>query len=387
MQWCTNLRVLISVVFKQVSDYKTPIILDTGSGLMKAGFASQDLPITIFPTVIGWPKYEDVLSGEVERDVYIGHEAQHMRGVLTLEYPIKHGVFTDWDDLQKIWHHTFCHQLRVDPQEHPVLLTETAGNSHQNRKQMVEIMFEVFNVPFAYVAVQAVLALFSTGRTTGLVFDSGDGVSLTVPVYEGYSLPHVMQRLHLAGRDVSECLRMLLQERGYFFRTTAEQEIVREIKEKCCYIAQGDAALQNLETHYTLPDGQVITIGSERVRAPEVLFRPELIGRDHYGIHESVFHSVLLCDVDLRKTLVGNIVLSGGNTLFPGLPMRLQNEIASMAALDLSDGVHVVSPADRDFAVWSGGAALANLASFNSAWISREEYDEFGSDIVHRKCF
>ncbi|XP_078398564.1 actin, aortic smooth muscle isoform X4 [Cetorhinus maximus] len=339
---------------KEESD-ATAVVLDTGSGLMKAGFANQDLPTTIFPTVIGRPKYENVCRGRNRQDFYIGHDAQHMRGILSLHYPLEHGIVTNWDEIEKI-------------------------------------MFEVFNVPFSYVAMQAVLALYSSGRTTGITLDSGDGVTHTVPVYEGYSLPHAVQRLNLAGRDLTEYLRKLLKERGYSFNTSAEQEIVRDIKEKHCYVAEDyEAELGGLENgeelNYTLPDGQIITIGNERFRAPEILFRPEVIGRDHYGIHESLLRAIILCDVDLRQTFAANIILSGGNTMLTGLSARVQKEISSMLPLDLSKYVHVTSPANRDFTVWSGGAALANSSAIECAWINREEYYEFGPKIVHRKCF
>ncbi|KAK5880532.1 hypothetical protein CesoFtcFv8_023550 [Champsocephalus esox] len=151
---------------QQMTDFKTPIVLDTGSGLMKAGFADQDLPNIIFPTIIGMPKYEEIMNGNLERETYIGHEAQHMRGVLALRHPIKNGIIRNWDDMEKIWQHTF-QQLGVDPDNHPVLLTEAAMNPLGNRQRMVEIMFECFNVPFTYVAMQAVLALYAAGRSTG----------------------------------------------------------------------------------------------------------------------------------------------------------------------------------------------------------------------------
>ncbi|XP_072355897.1 uncharacterized protein [Scyliorhinus torazame] len=380
------------VSLMKVCDYNIPIVLDTGSGLMKAGFANQDLPTAIFPTVFGRPKYESVCRGRHQQDFYIGHDAQHMRGVLSLHYPLEHGIVTDWEEIEKIWHHTFYRQLRVDPQEHPILLTEAAMNPHQNRERMVEIMFEVFNVPFSYVAMQAVLALYSSGRTTGITLDSGDGVTHTVPVYEGYSIPHAIQRLNLAGRDLTEYLRKLLKERGYSFNTSAEREIVRDIKEKHCYVAEDyEAELGSLENgaelNYTLPDGQIITIGHEMFRASEILFKPELIGRDHYGIHESLLRAIILCDIDLRQTFAANIILSGGNTMLTGISARVQKEISSSLPLDLSKHVHITSPANRDFTVWSGGAALANSSAIECAWISREEYYEFGPKIVHRKCF
>uniref|UniRef100_A0A9J7Y0F1 Si:ch211-241j12.3 n=1 Tax=Cyprinus carpio carpio TaxID=630221 RepID=A0A9J7Y0F1_CYPCA len=369
-----------------MSDYKTPIVLDTGSGLMKAGFADQDLPTTVFPTVIGRPKYEEVMNGSVERELYVGHDAQHMRGVLTLKYPIRNGIVSNWDEMEMIWHHAF-QQLCVSPEDHPVLLTEAAMNPLQNRQRSVELMFEAFSVPLAFVALQAVLALYASGRTTGVVLDSGDGVSHTVPVFEGYCLPHAVQRFDLAGSHVTLQLQKLLLEQGVCMQTSAELEIVREMKERCCCVALDyDAELKSAsEVHYTLPDGRIVSLASERFRAPEILFRPELIGRDHYGMHESVFRSILQSDIDLRRSFVGNVLLSGGNTLLPGLPARLRQEMRLLCPADLS--VSVSSPSDRDFSVWRGGAALANMADLSSAWISADEYEEFGPQIVFRKCF
>ncbi|XP_073709140.1 uncharacterized protein [Garra rufa] len=377
---------------RQMSDYKTPIVLDTGSGLMKAGFADQDLPTTVFPTVIGRPKYEEVMNGSLDRELYVGHDAQHMRGVLTLKYPIRNGIVSNWDEMEMIWRHAF-QQLCVSPEDHPVLLTEAAMNPLQNRQRMVELMFEAFSVPLTFVAVQAVLALYASGRTTGVVLDSGDGVSHSVPVFEGYCLPHAVQRFDLAGSHVTLQLQKLLLEQGVCMRTSAELEIVREMKESCCCVALDyDAELKSTgnaasEMPYTLPDGRIVSLATERFRAPEILFRPELIGRDHYGMHENVFRSILQSDIDLRRSFVGNILLSGGNTLLSGLPTRLQQEIRLMCPADLSECVRVISPSDRDFSVWCGGAVLANMPDLCSAWISADEYEEFGPQIVFRKCF
>ncbi|KAI3364123.1 hypothetical protein L3Q82_010801, partial [Scortum barcoo] len=335
---------------------------------------------------------EEIMNGNLERQTYIGHEAQHMRGVLALKHPIKNGIIHNWDEMEKIWHHTF-QQLCAGPEDHPVLLTEAAMNPLENRQRMVEIMFECFSVPFTYVAMQAVLALYAAGRCTGVMFDSGDGVSHSVPVFEGYCLPHAVQRFPLAGRDVTMNLTKLLQEQGVCMRTTAEMEITREMKEKCCFVplnyeaemSQGGSSCK--EMHYTMPDGKIVTLCTERFRAPEILFKPELIGQDHYGMHESVFKSILSSDTDLRRSFLGNIILSGGNTLLPGLPERLQAEIKGLVPTDMGDSVRVTSPKDRDFSVWSGGAVLANLPTFSSAWISQEEYEEYGPQIVFRKCF
>merc|ERR1740122_436088 len=296
------------------------------------------------------------MVGMAQKDAYIGDEAQSKRGILKLSYPIEHGIITSWDDMEKIWHHTFYNELRISPEEHSILLTEAPLNPKANREKMTQIMFETFSVPSMYVAIQAVLSLYASGR------------------------------------DLTQYMMKILTERGYSFTTSAEREIVRDMKEKLAYVAEDyEAELakadtsSDLEKNYELPDGQVITVGAERFRCPEVLFQPNFIGKESEGIHKLAYESIMKCDVDIRRDLYTNTVLSGGTTMFPNIDVRLTKEMTALAPASIK--VKIVAPPERKYSVWIGGSILSSLSTFQEMWISKDEYDESGPGIVHRKCF
>lgn len=370
----------------------TAVVIDNGSGICKAGFATESLPRIVFPSIVGRARHLNVILESAINDCVIGEAAIRKRGILTLKYPIEHGIVTNWSDMEKIWKHTY-EALAVESDAHPVLLTEPPMNPKKNREKMTEIMFETFRVPALYVAIQAVLSLYATGRTIGIVADSGDGVTHTVPIYEGYALPHASMRLNLAGRDLTEYLGKLLMDRGVSMTTSAEREIVRDIKEKLCYVAANfDEELEEFNVHkneeqqiYELPDGHKINIGNEAFRCPEALFKPSLLGQEGAGLHEAIYASIAGCDMDLRRDMYANVVLSGGTSMFRNIEVRLQQDIARMAPSTMR--VKIIADPERCFAVWSGGSVLASLSSFQNMWIDAAEYDEVGPSIIHRKCF
>nr|QGN00871.1 ActL2 [Drosophila algonquin] len=376
----------------------TPVVIDNGSGMCKVGFGGDDAPTAIFPSIVGRPRHMSAMFGIGIKnslggiaEAYVGDEAQKSRGVLALKYPIERGNVVDWTDMERIWDYSFRNVLKVAPDEHPVLLAEAPLNHKDNRERLTQIMFEKFGTPALYLAVQAVLTLYASGRTTGMVVDSGDGVTYSIPIFDGQALPHGISRMELAGRDLTDYLMRILYECGSSFHTTAEREIVRDLKEQHCYVAldfqremHNSSASTTLEQTYHLPDGQVLSVASERFRCPEALFQPSLLGMESGGIHETTYKSILKCDVDIRKDLYSNIVLSGGTTMFAGLPERLQKEMSVLAPSTMR--IKIDAPSQRNFSVWLGGSILSSLTAFQHMWVSKADYDEVGPDVVNRKC-
>jgi actin len=305
-------------------------VIDWGQGMVKAGFAGDDSPRAVFPTMVGRVRHTIAAMVNIgEKEIYCGDEAMSMRGMLSNRHPMVRGAIADWNDLRHLLHHTFYNELRIAPSEHPLLLAlaPSAADNAGARERLATMLFEHFEVQSLYIAMPAVLALYSTGRTTGVVLDSGDGVTHAAPIYEGCSLAHAVQRQQLAGQDVNDALADMVTERGYSFTTSAEREIVRDIKEKLAYVAldfeqemRTVAKSSALERSYELPDGHLVTIGSERFRCAEVLFQPSLIGLELDGVHEMLYRSVVKSDIDIRRVLFENIVLSGGSTMFAASP-------------------------------------------------------------------
>ncbi|XP_067327573.1 actin, cytoplasmic A3a-like [Anolis sagrei] len=351
----------------------------------KAGFAGHDSLSVIFPSVVG-------RSSGAEKDFYVGTEAQSKSDILTLNYPMEYGYIYNWDDMEKIWHHTFYNELRVAPEEHSVLLTEEIINLKGSRERMTQIMFETFNTPAIYVAIREVLSLYASSRTTGLVLNIRNDYGHIVPIYEGQVLQCALIHYHMCGEDLTNYLLKLLTKRGYSFTTAARGEMVRDIKEKLCYVALDfeqematAASLTSLEKRYEMPDGKVITIGNECFRCPEALFQPCLMGQELDSTPESLFNTIMKCNIDVRPDLYANTVLAGGSTMFPGFAERMHSEMTALTPKNMK--INIIDPPEHKNSVWIGGSRLASLSTFRHMCISKEEYDEAGPSIVRRKGF
>jgi len=316
----------------------------------------------------------------------VGYYHSAKQGILSMKFPVEHGVVTNWDDAEKIWHNTFYNELRVAPDEHRVLMTEPPLNPKANREKLTQIMFETFNVPAFYLACSSSLAIYASGRTTGVVVDIGHEDFTVSALYEGYLLPHSVQRTEVGGGSMVQYLQKILTERGYSFTTSSEREMIRDVMEQTAYVAldEEQESVSDCAATYKLPDGQVIELDTERYRCCETLFHPEMLGLESDGLHRAVFNCIMKCDVDIRKDLYNNIVLSGASSLLPGLEERLKKEVSALAP-DTMD-VKIIAAAERKYMTWIGGSILASLSTFEDMWITKEEYDQVGPSIVHRKC-
>ncbi|XP_061457909.1 uncharacterized protein LOC133372838 [Rhineura floridana] len=363
------------------------VIIDNGSGVCKAGISGEQAPRTVVATVVGYPKSQAIMFGPVQRESYVGKGAQAKRGILSFKYPVEHGIVTSWDDMEKIWRYIYRHGLRIRARERPVLVTEAPLNPAPNREKMTEVMFENFQVPAMFVGLQALMALYAAARTTGLVLDSGDGVTLTVPIYKGHCLLHAISRMNFAGRDITRHLATLLLESGHSFLSSAEKEIVKDIKENLCYVAlDPDCQKDKRLVHkYTLPDGNPIKIGDQLFRAPESLFKPADAGATAPGIHQMILDSVIRCDGSIHQTIWRNVIMAGGSTLFSGLRERLLKELQML--VPTGTPTKVEAPEERMHSVWIGASVLTSLASFRDMWVTQQEYKEVGPTVLQKKCF
>jgi actin len=350
------------------------IVLDSGSYETRAGAVAEQ-PQLVFPTIVGFPKQGD------DANTYFGHEAREHKKTHLIRRPVEHGIVTNFEHMDKIWRHVF-QKLECTPSENTVILTEHVVNPKPNREKTTQIFFEDYEVPALYLAPQEVLALRASNRTTGLILSSGYSVTHAVPILDGNVLRHGVKHMDMGGREVTYYLQQLLEDRGYSFPTNDDILQLDKIKAQMCVMSKTKETTEETVLEYELPDGRVIKVGNERAKAPEVLFDMEPIGLTHAALADIAVLAVKACDLELQPRLFQNIVINGGNTMFEGIAYRVNKEIQT-----LHEKIIVTAPENRINAAWQGGAMIASEPGFKDKCMTKEEYEETGPLLVHRKCF
>ncbi|EFC50487.1 hypothetical protein NAEGRDRAFT_29502 [Naegleria gruberi] len=372
-----------------------PLVIDQGTGMTKVGFAGDDMPLLLLPTVMA----PDELHSDPHHSKFNFNEKRDMRMLSSLHFPMERGVVDDWDMMERIYESIYVNQkINTAPENQPLLISEACENPKENRYHMAEILFEKYKVPSIYIASQPVLSLYSTGKSSGLVVEIGHGVSQTVPIFEGFPLYHAIVKSEFGGLDITNYLRQLLEKNKRYeelinYNTIAGYKILTEMKEKLCYISQNIAEEQyNVGlSEYVLPDRKVIQITHEAYKCPEALFYPKLAGKTNmFGVHEALFHVYDKSDDYIKQILMDNIVLAGGSTMFTGFKERLIAEFSRILTEKTGSSritdKNVRAENDRVFGSWIGGSILASLPTVQNLWITRQEYDEH-HDAIFSRCY
>uniref|UniRef100_A0A8H7N8A5 Actin n=1 Tax=Bionectria ochroleuca TaxID=29856 RepID=A0A8H7N8A5_BIOOC len=370
------------------------IVIDNGSHTIRGGLSGEKTPSAVFPSLISRRRDTSAFIAQGQIDWYAGEEVDESRiGFSPPRHPVDNGIITNADDMELLWKYLFDKKLQCDTEDSSILLTEPALNSKGSREKAATALFEYFNIGALNLSTQESLALCASGRNTGLIVDSGLYSTRIVPIYEGLALRHGIQRLDIGGQQMTDYFIQTLQDSGNGLETRRERALAANIKEEYCYVAQGfegeARAFQEghsllTETGYTLVDGKRITVGKEKVLAPEVLFQPHLMGLNgEAGIQHLAAASIAKSDVSIKDNLYGNIVLAGGSSMFPGIESRMQAEMTRLFPSPAKVGVH--ASAERKHSAWIGGAMLSSLSTFRSMCILAAEYDEIGPGIVHRR--
>lgn len=368
------------------------VIVDIGSGVVKAGFSGEDGPRSVFSSVVGIPKMPGLLVGMEQRERYVGDDALSKLEIMNFVSPMKKGEIVDWEKYETLMHYLFYSELKIVPEESSILITEAPLNSKENRAKLAETLFETFNVERIHIANTAMLGLYSYGKTSGMVLDSGFGVTSCVPVYEGFPLPHASLKISFGGENLSESLLSMISHYiNKNYKGIKGRLLADDIKEKLGYVALNSEEeekhfLENLgkEMDYHLPDGNKISLGPELFKHSELLFRPN--NDSQLSVSQIIIDCITKCDQDILGDIQENICLTGGTTLFKGFPDRLRNEL--LQTLNMNS-FNLVYSQERQFSNWIGGSIISSLSNFNFMWVSKQEYDEIGNalEAIESKCF
>lgn len=369
------------------------IVLDIGSYNTRAGFAGDDAPRAVFPSVVGDPKYNLAMVGMGAKSFYVGDEAESMRGRLKLCRPVKHGRIENFDYWERLLHHAYFNELRVEPESHPVIFSVPLQSPHEYEQRYAQELFEIFDVP-ALAGVRApVLSLYASGRGSGIVVEIGHGLTQIVPIWQGVIIDEATVVSKLAGSAITDYLATLTTQTSNHLVSPASADLLFDIdkmKRNCCYVASDfetemtdyQCSAQKYKD-WTFSDGRVHTLCNERILAPEVLFKPKLGGHESLSITQLIFKSIMLSPMDIRRDLYTNIILSGATTLTPGLPERIEAELKALIPQGMV--CKVVAPPERAYSTWIGGSIVGSLSTWTSRLYTKAQYDEDGP--MHIRSF
>ena len=375
---------------KPQNKYST-VVIDAGSGLIKAGFGGEDGPRSIFNSIVGTPKQMELMVGMELQNRYVGDNAIARYEIMNFSYPIQRGEVTDWDKYENLMHYLLYSEMRVVPEEISILITEGPRTSRKNREKLTEILFETFNVKRLHIANSSMVGLYSYGKTSGLIVDSGYNVTSTVPVYEGYPLAHASLKINIGGEDLSKNLLSMIQNNlDETYVDMKGRFLADDIKEKLGFVLLNqDDADDVKDSTYELPDGKKIELGSELYKANEILFNPDEDIQKEKGVmplKNMVVDSINKCDDEIKNDIKENICLTGGTTLLKNFPEKLKNEIS-----DSSEGINFNLSAEQErlFSTWIGGSIVSSLDNFQYMWVSKKEYNDNGKNllVIDSKCF
>ena len=366
---------------------KTPIIIDIGTSSIKAGLSGQEKPSLIFPNYFGEMKYSKSVGSWKDDDKkhIIGNDCNKYFGVVKLKYPLSHGIFNNSKDISSIFDYIYSNldMSITEIKEHPVLIAEPLLNPQENRRNIAKVLFDTYKIEQIFFASQPILSLFSTSSTSGAVLESGDGVTQSCIIYEGYTIPGSFKRINLGGKEVTEYLQYLLNKKGLELRNSDGFQITKKIKEELCEICSPENENKLEPKNYTLPDDSILEIGDERRLAPEILFNPLIREYEYPGIQEILAESINKTNVDLKLQLYGSILLSGGNTNIKGMKERIYKEIKKLAPNKAKIRLH--TPSNPENCCWIGGNIISSLEISKEMWISVKEYMEKGENILHTR--
>eukprot|EP00924_Labyrinthula_sp_SR-Ha-C_P000040 snap_masked-scaffold_60-processed-gene-0.11-mRNA-1 protein AED:0.20 eAED:0.22 QI:0/-1/0/1/-1/1/1/0/361 len=338
---------------------KKVIVMDLGSYRLRTGYAGEEAPLVRIRTVLGRQEFYSMFGFLEYAQLYFDDEAISKSKNIPMNFPIKSGIVTNWDDMIEIWRHTFYTALQVKPSEYPIILSEAPLNPKKQRQRTMEIMFEHFSVPSLCVYNSAFLSLYSSGRITGVVLDSGFHVSRCVPIFEGHLILYSIVQNRVGGNKISKYLKQLLNERNLaegieLFDVTK----VEEVKRIHCLVRNRKNADVTKENIYTEP--------------AEILFDPSKFNIDDPGLHSMVVSSISNCDLEIQKELYSNIVLCGGNSLIKGFPDRLITELETLCPEKIMPKIFAIR--NRELSTWKGASKIASTPNFSLLSFTRNEY-------------